>query len=491
MWCLLGVRLGSISAQTTISMEELQKDFAIMKEAYTKLHPGLYRYTDSATIEGHFDDLEQSLMTDLSRKEVYLIFSRFLEKIKCGHTYANFWNQPDTIQQELFAQADKLPFTFQIVDKRIIITKNASEREEIPLGTEILGINDMWVSSMLDTLIQYVKSDGSNDGKRLDDLQVTGYGEFESFDIYFPLLYEPINSTYSLELKYPRELQTQSVTVTSITREKRKQVLAQRYGPLPESYDDLWKFKLMDPSTAYLKLGTFVTWKMEMDWKKFLKQAFRQIDENNTENLILDIRGNEGGMSEVNLELAKYLLRSPITLDATRELLRYEKVPEELNPYLGTWDDSFRDRTGKVTYIGEGFYTWKNSSNKGQVIKQGNDPFSGQVYLLMGPANSSATFLLSRILKEHNIATLVGQESGGNLKGTNGGQIFFLTLPHSKIEMDIPLIGYYPISDQPDRGIMPDVYVAPNVSDIVNGIDTELEVAKKLIEEGTLNKRGN
>ena len=58
---------------------------------------------------------------------------------------------------------------------------------------------------------------------------------------------------------------------------------------------------------------------------------------------------------------------------------------------------------------------------------------------------------------------------------------FFLRLPNSTLEMDLPLIGYYPLTEQPDEGLMPDVYVEPNVDDVINGIDTELEAVKALI----------
>lgn len=57
-------------------------------------------------------------------------------------------------------------------------------------------------------------------------------------------------------------------------------------------------------------------------------------------------------------------------------------------------------------------------------------------------------------------------------KGITGGQMFFLTLPNSKIEMDIPLIATVPLTQQPDEGIMPDVYVRPNVEDVARGVDT-------------------
>ena len=43
------------------------------------------------------------------------------------------------------------------------------------------------MNSILDSLIQVVKGDGSNDGQRLHDLQLTGNGEFEALDVYVPL----------------------------------------------------------------------------------------------------------------------------------------------------------------------------------------------------------------------------------------------------------------------------------------------------------------
>ena len=49
--------------------------------------------------------------------------------------------------------------------------------------------------------------------------------------------------------------------------------------------------------------------------------------------------------------------------------------------------------------------------------------------------------------------------------------------------MDIPLVGYYPLSEQPDEGLMPDVYVEPNVEDVINEMDTELEAVKMLIAQ--------
>jgi hypothetical protein len=71
---------------------------------------------------------------------------------------------------------------------------------------------------------------------------------------------------------------------------------------------------------------------------------------------------------------------------------------------------------------------------------------------------------------EHS-PTSFGQPTGGNQRGINGGAFFFLRLPKSQIEMDLPPIGTFPTSPQPDAGLTPDVLVAPTVQDIVNGVD--------------------
>ena len=39
---------------------------------------------------------------------------------------------------------------------------------------------------------------------------------------------------------------------------------------------------------------------------------------------------------------------------------------------------------------------------------------------------------------------MVGQVTGGNLRGINGGAFFFLNLPNSRLEIDLPLIGQFP-----------------------------------------------
>ena len=99
--------------------------------------------------------------------------------------------------------------------------------------------------------------------------------------------------------------------------------------------------------------------------------------------------------------------------------------------------------------------------------------FSGEAFLLTDAANSSATFYMARFFKMSGIAKIVGQTTGGSQKGINGGNYLFLTLPNSKVEIDIPVTGNFN-DDAPDEGISPDIFIHPNADDIAKGIDSEL-----------------
>lgn len=99
----------------------------------------------------------------------------------------------------------------------------------------------------------------------------------------------------------------------------------------------------------------------------------------------------------------------------------------------------------------------------------------------MGPENSSATFEFAYQVQRLKLGTLVGRPTGGNLRGINGGAFFFLTLPNSKIEVDVPLIAQFFPQKRPDRGVQPDVVVAPTLASVVEGRDIELAKVFDLI----------
>ena len=464
-----------------IPAAQLQEEAQIMRKAYTQLHPGLYRYTDSLTMEGYFDGLQRYFQQDRTLKETYKAYSQVLAHIRCGHTYTNFWNQPTAIKQSLITNNDKVPFTFHIDDGRIFIERNASEEERLTAGTEILSINGISTQTVIDSLLTVVKGDGYRNEKRLETLQVNGVDKYEAFDVYYPLFFDLPGNEFQLVCKPPHSSPSFTTKVAAVTPAQRKDQLTLRYPDRVSQPEELWKFQILNEKTGYMKLGTFTMWNLKLNWKKFLKDAFAEMKQKNVPNLILDIRGNEGGLDEVILELGKYLINRPTTIQEYKTRLGYQTIPSDLRPYLDTWDKNFMDLGKRVIPAEGGLYQWKNEDNTPKTYPPTRQAYQGKTYLLINAGNSSATFYLSKLAKENQLATLVGQQTGGNLRGINGGILFFLRMPHSQVEMDLPVMATFPHSPQPDEGIRPDVEVSFNPEDLANGIDTEMKAVLQLI----------
>jgi C-terminal processing protease CtpA/Prc len=145
-------------------------------------------------------------------------------------------------------------------------------------------------------------------------------------------------------------------------------------------------------------------------------------------------------------------------------------------PYLETWDPSFKKPKIAAYYeqTKEKLYYKKNSNSIDTVIPN-KKHFSGKIYLLTGATNSSSSFFMADILQQNKAAKLVGQATGGTKQGINGGQFFFLYLPASGFEVDIPLIYQAPIHKRKDEGIQPDVKVKTQPHDVANGVDAQLQ----------------
>jgi hypothetical protein len=109
--------------------------------------------------------------------------------------------------------------------------------------------------------------------------------------------------------------------------------------------------------------------------------------------------------------------------------------------------------------------------------------FRGETYIISDASNASATFQFLNYARENRLATIVGQETGGNRQGINGGNYFFLNLPRSKIEIDVPVYYFAPFGARKDESVAPDVPVKRAPEDVGNDFDREMFVVKQLIEK--------
>lgn len=495
---------GSWSGPPTkrIAAADLGSDLSILRQAFENIHPGLYRYNTKEQMATHLAVLETAWGRDSTPSEAFLALAQFTAKIKCGHTFPNPSNQSKAVVAELFLRQDKVPFYFRWIDGRMIVTRDFTEAKQLTPGTEILALNDTPAHAVLERLMTIARADGSNDAKRVNLLEVTGSERYETFDIYFPILFPPKGPVFEFKIRPPAGSAEAIITTAALTYETRLAAHEAKNNAPEDGEQPLWRLSNLPDGTAYLPMASWVAYKTKWDWVGFINDTFDSLIERKVSNLVIDLRGNEGGSSVGDVILAR-LIEKPVPRSSSHRFVRYLKTPTELDAILDTWDPSFKDwskeaigpmeladrGTGLAPGTTGGFYRLRNENGKDpaesdQLISPRGPRFGGRVFVLVDASNSSATFEFASLVKSLKVGTLVGQPTGGNQRGINGGAFFFVRLPRTGFEVDLPIMAQFPprngaVAD--NAGIVPDVLVTPTVEDVAGGVDAEVREVQRLI----------
>jgi hypothetical protein len=406
-----------------------------------------------------------------SRAQMVVLASQLSASLHCGHTWVSPYNQRQDVTDGVFNRADKLPLTLRGVEGRVLVTGSAAAGVEA--GSELLAIDGRPMTAVRDALLPLLRADGRHVGAQLKRLSQLDSGpNGGAMDRLFPLLFAPAFSReggrYVLTLRERDSAAPRQVTVPAATTAERDRTL-----PAPST---AWSFRV-ERDTGILTLPTFAFWRSSFKPEAFLQQTFAAL--RGVPFLIIDLRDNEGGDDAIGRALLGHLLRAPLQLPGYRMESAYERVPYALARYLDTWDFGFFDRTGQVKKGPD--RNWLLPDQAGARIEPVAQPYAGRTVVLIGPQNSSAGFLLARDIQRSGAATLLGQPTGGNLRGLNGGQLCWITLPASGVGVDIPLVAAVAEGNPPDAGVLPEVAAAPRWADAVAGADTEMRAALALI----------
>lgn len=453
----------------TASAADLSEDMWVLREAL-KLHPGLYRYNSPAGIAAALDRLEPRFMAARDQAERFLLLQRFLSMIRCGHTQCNFYNQSDAVVDALFERRTRLPFRFAWIDRQMVVLGDESGTGQLVRGSCVLGINGIPAQVYLDALLPYTRADGHNDGKRVAQLEMRNTDTFEYFDIYQGLVLPPPGDTHRIELLLPGgEQRVLDLPALGMAERQAGRTTLETDG----TSEPFWTWEVRD-GVAVLTMPTWTMYNSKWDWESWLDERLASLP--GLRGMVMDLRDNEGGNECGNVILSRLTDRD-LQFPGYQKRVVYRETPEALNPYLDTWDRSFRSIGVDARDSGEGYFVLPGETEETDFIPAATPRITVPVAALVGPACSSATFSFARRAKDSGLVRLFGETTGGNLRGINGGAYFFVRLPASGIEFDVPLIGYFPPGERPDAGVEPDVAVPRSVAEIAGGTDSCLASA--------------
>lgn len=451
--------------RAALGADDVSEDISLVREALA-IHPGVVRYLDAAEFAREFDRFAAAFRSGPDLAARYIALTRFLSTLRCGHTHANFYNQSDAVRGALFEGETRYPFLFRWIDGSMVVTRDLTGEGALPPGTVVREIDGTATADVLDALVPLARADGDNLAKRIAQLEVPGGERFPAFDIFQGLLFPPRDVAFRLSVQSP-EGRTREMEVHAISA-------AERLAAAPPPSDDaspMWRFDMRDDGVAVLTMPTWVVYRSGWDWGGWLLERAPVMY--GARGLVIDIRGNEGGLSCGDPILAR-LAAKDIVLDDFVQRVRFRTTPASLDAHVDVPDPSFRSLGEGAVPVGKGFLG-PPPGEPPRIIQAEVPRLTTPTAILIDAHCSSATFLFALRAKRHRLASIVGGASGGNLRGINGGAVAFVRLPQTGLEFDVPLIGYFATTPQPNRGLLPDIAVAQSAADIAAGADPVLD----------------
>ena len=173
VYCLLSsILFGSCSVSKSsytpskkYSPEQLNKDYTIFRGALEESHPGIYWYTPKDEMDSYFDWGKSQIKDSLSEEDFRKVLSYVISKINCGHTVTrsskDFMKYRDTNTNKVF------PLSLKIwpgsSDDTATVAANLIRKDTVlTRGVVVKKINHQPIATILDTLCQYISSDGHN-----------------------------------------------------------------------------------------------------------------------------------------------------------------------------------------------------------------------------------------------------------------------------------------------------------------------------------------
>ncbi|MBX2961456.1 MAG: hypothetical protein KF687_03030 [Cyclobacteriaceae bacterium] len=460
------VCLAQSDSSRKFSVNELKEDVDFLFATLERIHPSLYHYTSKETILAKRTAVENSLTEPITRHEFAQRIIPLISTLNDGHTYLSF--PQEELSEYLKNGGTVLPFDVSILNNKLFITSNYSSDSTIKLLTEIVSINNVNTPVLLNSIRPYLST------------------ELESFrDIRIQrsirsLLWNVMRFEGEFELELIHNGVGFNKTVSGITSEQFQAAISSQQKRAPAKPYSLY----FTPENLAV-----INFRSMMDQKKFrhfLDSTFHAIRRNKSENLVVDIRYNGGGNSQLGDMLFNYITDKPY-----RQIDRMEsKSSKEMKQY-------FRKRYVKwymyplipvaVFHKQARFYFFAKPGNI-QVIemkklhhpKNPTFKFNGNVFLLTSAYTFSSANMLANAFKCFEMGTLVGEETGGVLEAF--GDVIPYKLPNTKLEGGCSYKKFvHPCYDGEIHGVRPDISILPTDDDVRQGRDAVLDYVRQTV----------
>jgi hypothetical protein len=478
-----GVNRASFSPNKKYSLQQVQKDYSLYRDILQEHHPSLYWYTSKDSMDYYFSYGQQHLKDSMTEPEFRKVLNYVTAKINCGHTTVRSskkWSKyTDT------ARLGKMfPLSFKIWNDTMVVTANLNRKDSVfKRGTVITKINGKPEQELVDTLFEYVSTDGFNRTHKYQTLSNRGF---------FGSLY---TSLFGLSEKYTIEyiggagqinITSVPVYIPATDSVNRAAIRPVSNIPQPSRMErkkrELNNVRLLKIDsvnhTAMMDLSSFGD---GYGLRRFFRNSFAALQQNRIGHLIIDVRNNGGGEVTNSTLISRYFASQKFKVsDSLYAVKKGSPYQQYIRHYF--WNKLFLSFFTKKR--NDGNYHFGYFERHYFKPKKKNH-YYGKVYILTGGNSFSATTLfISSVIKQDNVI-VVGEETGGGAYGNSAWLIPNVTLPETGVRFRLPLFRMVIDKNNPKtgKGIQPEVESKPTVDAVRRGADFKLDKAMELIKK--------
>ncbi len=456
-------------SQHTLSLAEAQEDMEYLIEEFRSHHLGLYLHESQEETDRLIDSLYTSLEPGMTDIQLFHQVKALIALTHEGHTRAYL---PKPVQKFFQKSPEFLPLQIKFMDGLAIIHQYYGEEDlSLKRGTALLSVNGIPIEQIVEDLSPYIVTDGFSETGLYQDIS-------DFFPYYYRLFWGP-HRTFSIEVQAFGSEDIQRLSLKGITASEGNWKRARLDTPVFEP--QVLGFELIQDSIAYLAVNSF-----SISPKKFrpwLQARFQALAQSSIKHLILDIQDNGGGEEGNENLLMAYLQRESFQ--------KYAFVSMAPKPYLKRakykWMRADKWEAGEErAYRGEFTLQSDYFSETGHNQPDSSWVYTGKLYVLIGGVTFSGGAEFASMIKMTQRGVLVGEETGGAYEGNVSGYSHNIKLPHSRIEVSIPIVHFRMRVEPeiPSRGVMPDYKVPQGWADYLNGRNSKKEfVLKNMILE--------
>ena len=456
----------------SFSVQELKSDLTMLMETLEAVHPNLYAYASKSDIDSVRSAIEQSLKVPMTRLEFYFAIAPLLVRIGDGHTSVS---PPWEEFSHFRLQEGGLAFPFTVAFDTLMgvtITRNYSGDSLLAIGDRILSIN----GCSMDSLFASFLSGFSGERKIFRQQNVAG-------SLRLLLWLKNIRAPFDIVVRRRSDQgliarRTGGVTLEDVL--KTDSLAGRRNTSLPA-----YRYERLRDSIGYIDFRSMSDLER---FETFLTATFTDVRAHPIRGLIVDLRSNGGGNSQLGSALLSFLTDSSYRMCERKEWKMSAQYKDYMRGMIPWWIRWFP-------------FTWVSSEARryfaaadGDIVidtsfveRPPDNPlrYHGKTCFLIGTGTFSSAMMLSNAVADFKLATLIGEETGGI--PTAYGEVYPFDLPNTRLAVGVSSAFFVRANgNRTDRrGIMPDIEVCTTESDIRAKKDTVLERAIEWIRSGT------